>query len=275
MELSGYSPHMSLPADYHMHTPLCRHAKGEPTEYAARALELGLPEIGFSDHSPVEHDDQDDWRMLACELSEYVAKVKHARATHPSLPIRLGLEVDFIPGHEAWIKEMASRHDWDYFIGSVHYISGKWDFDNPKRLAEWAEHDVDEVWTDYFTRLTNAAASGLFQIIGHPDLPKKFNHRPTRDITGLYLNFLAACESTGTCIELNTAGLRKDCGEIYPNLEFLKLAKPANVQITFGSDAHATHEVGMNLEDAMALAHEGGFEECCRFNCLEKNLVKF
>ena len=271
--LTGYSPPMSLPADYHMHTPLCRHAKGEPTEYAARALELGLPEIGFSDHSPVEHDDQDDWRMLACELNEYVAKVEHAREAHPSLPIRLGLEVDFIPGHEPWIKEMARRHDWDYFIGSVHYISGKWDFDNPKRLSEWAEHDVDEVWTDYFTRLTNAAASGLFQIIGHPDLPKKFNHRPTRDITGLYLNFLAACESTGTCIELNTAGLRKDCTEIYPSHEFLKLAKPANVQITFGSDAHAAHEVGMNLNDAATLAYECGYEQYCRFRWREKNVV--
>ena len=85
---------MLLPADYHMHTPLCRHARGEPVEYAARALELGLPEIGFSDHSPVEHDDQDDWRMLAGELSEYVAKVQLARDTHPALPIRLGLEVD-------------------------------------------------------------------------------------------------------------------------------------------------------------------------------------
>ena len=256
---------MSLPADYHMHTPLCRHAKGEPVEFAERAIKLGLPEIGFSDHSPVEHDDQDDWRMLAGELDEYVAKVQLSRETHPTLPIRLGLEVDFIPGHEPWIEEMAGRYDWDYFIGSVHYVSGKWDFDNPKRLAEWAEHDVDEVWADYFNRLTNASLSGLFQIIGHPDLPKKFGHRPKCDPTCLYLDFLAACESTGTCIELNTAGLRRDCAEIYPSLELLKLAKSANVQITFGSDAHATHEVGMNLADAVTLAREAGYESCCRF----------
>ena len=264
---------MSLPADYHMHTPLCRHARGEPVDYTARALELGLPEIGFSDHSPVEHDDQDDWRMLAGELGEYVDKVQHARYTHPALPVKLGLEVDFIPGHEPWIEEMARRHDWDYFIGSVHYISGKWDFDNPKRLAEWAERDVDEVWADYFDRLTKAAVSGLFQIIGHPDLPKKFGHRPTRDCTPLYLNFLAACESTDTCIELNTAGLRKDCAEIYPSIELLKLAKSGNVQITFGSDAHATHEVGMNLEDAVTLAREAGYEQCCRFNAQEKSVL--
>ena len=264
---------MPLPADYHMHTPLCRHASGEPVDYAAHALEMGLPEIGFSDHSPVEHDDQDDWRMLASEIEEYVTKVQCARDTHPALPIRLGLEVDFIPGHEPWIEKMAGLYDWDYFIGSVHYISGNWDFDNPKRLAEWADHDVDEVWADYFNRLTNAAASGLFQIIGHPDLPKKFGHRPTRDCTGLHHNFLAACESTGTCIELNTAGLRRDCAEIYPSLELLKLAKSANVQITFGSDAHAVQEVGMNLEGALTLAREAGYEQCCRFTGREKSVV--
>ena len=133
---------MSLPADYHMHTPLCRHAKGEPTEYAARALELGLPEIGFSDHSPVEHDDQDDWRMLACELNEYVAKVEHAREAHPSLPIRLGLEVDFIPGHEPWIKEMARRHDWDYFV--VLGLSGRSDRHDRRTLDHYREQRASD-----------------------------------------------------------------------------------------------------------------------------------
>ena len=264
---------MALPADYHMHTPLCRHAKGEPVEYAAHALELGLPEIGFSDHSPVEHDDQDDWRMLADELTEYVTKVEYARETHPSLPIRLGLEVDFIPGHEPWIKEMARRHDWDYFIGSVHYISGKWDFDNPKYIAEWENRSAEEVWSEYFERLTCAAASGLFQIIGHPDLPKKFGYYPKRDCSSLYSTFLAACEETHTCIELNTAGLRKDCKEIYPNIEFLKLAKSNNVQISFGSDAHAPHEVGLSLDEAVNLAKKCGYDSYCTFAKLEKSIV--
>ena len=86
---------MPLPADYHMHTPLCRHAKGEPTEYAARAIEVGLPEIGLSDHSPMREDDFDDWRMRASELTEYASKVDQARLDHPTLPIRFGLEVDF------------------------------------------------------------------------------------------------------------------------------------------------------------------------------------
>ena len=211
--------------------------------------------------------------MLAGELDEYVAKVQLARDAHPTLPIRLGLEVDFISGHEPWIEQMASRYDWDYFIGSVHYVSGKWDFDNPKYIAEWNNRTVNDVWVEYFERLTAAAASGLFQIIGHPDLPKKFGHRPTCDCTGLYNEFLAACKSTDTCIELNTAGLRKDCAEIYPNLDFLKLAIAADIQITFGADAHATHEVGMNLQDAVVLAAEAGYDKCCRFAGRKKSVV--
>src|SRR5262245_6540864 len=94
---------VSMPADYHMHTPLCHHATGEPVDYAARAVELGLSEIGFSDHSPMERDDFDDWRMLSQDLDSYVAKVRMAQHKFPQLTIKLGLEVDYIPGHENWI----------------------------------------------------------------------------------------------------------------------------------------------------------------------------
>jgi len=59
---------MQLPADYHMHTPLCHHATGEPVDYARHASELGLTEIGFSDHSPMPRDDFDNWRMRAGQL---------------------------------------------------------------------------------------------------------------------------------------------------------------------------------------------------------------
>src|SRR3954463_12121250 len=120
---------MPLPADYHMHTPLCRHATGEPTELAAQALKAGLTEIGFSDHSPMQRDDFDDWRMLERDLEYYVAKVEQARREHPTLNIRLALEVDFLPGHEDWIRDLAGRYPWDYLIGSVHYISESWAID--------------------------------------------------------------------------------------------------------------------------------------------------
>lgn len=248
-----------------MHTPLCRHAVGEPTEYAAQALKVGLREIGFSDHNPMIRDDFDEWHMRQSELDEYVEKVRKAQRDHPNLTIKLALEMDYLPGHEEWIRELAARHPWDYFIGSVHYVSDSWDLDNPKKISEWQKRDPLEVWTVYFERLTQAAESRLFEIIGHADLCKKFCYYPKADCTHLFQAFLKAARKNGVAIELNTAGLRKDCKEIYPSRQILELAHQAGVPITFASDAHAPGEVGLNFPDAVRLARSVGYTHCCQF----------
>lgn len=248
-----------------MHTPLCRHATGEPTELAAQALRIGLTEIGFSEHSPMPRDDFDDWRMKAADLDTYAARVEQARRDHPNLVIKLALEVDYLPGYEDWIRDLAARHPWDYFIGSVHYISESWAIDNPAQLAEWKNREPLEVWTAYFERLTLAAESGLFDIIGHVDLCKKFAIYPRQDCTPLFTRFLQAVKRGGLAIELNTAGLRKECKEIYPSPRLVHLAAQGGVPITFGSDAHAPNEVGLNFAEAVQLARSAGYTHCCRF----------
>ncbi|HHY86850.1 MAG TPA: histidinol-phosphatase HisJ family protein [Verrucomicrobia bacterium] len=257
---------MALPPDLHMHTPLCRHATGEPADYARRALQAGLTEIGFSDHSPMRRDDFDDWRMRNDQLDEYVESVRRAQQNFPQLTIRLALEVDYLPGQEDWIRDLASRHPWDYFIGSVHYVTDTWAVDSPFQLSQWDQRDAFEVWSAYFERLTLAAASGLFQILGHADLPKKFGHRPKQDCTPLYERLIRAAAKTGCAVELNTAGLRKECREIYPSREFLLLARQHRVPITFGSDAHAADEVGRDFASAVALAREAGYTSCLTYD---------
>lgn len=264
---------MSSIADYHMHTPLCRHATGAPRDYAAQAVALGLPEIGFSDHSPMAQNDFDDWRMRLDQLDEYVDSVRAAQRAYPTLTIRLALEVDYLAGQEDWIRDLAARHPWDYLIGSVHYISNGWDIDNPHKLARWKDRDPYEVWAEYFDCLTQAARSGLFEIIGHADLPKKFGFVPDRDCTPLFRTLLNAAAQSGTAIELNTAGLRKECREIYPSRALLELARETGVPITFGSDAHAPAEVGAGFEEALTLARETGYTECCRFEQRRRSML--
>lgn len=254
-----------MPSDYHMHTPLCHHAVGDPVDYAQQALNIGLSEIGMSDHSPMPKDDFDDWRMAYSDLESYVSMVKLAQNRYPQISILLSLETDFLPGHEPWIKTLSSQYDWDYLIGSVHYVNEDWDLDNPKKLSQWKLRDPFEVWSMYFKRLTQAAASGLFQIIGHADLCKKFCFYPKEDCSKLFDEFLEAAASTGTAIELNTAGLRKDCKEIYPAPNILRVANQKGVKITFGSDAHKPSEVGADFEKAIQLAKECGFTHWCRF----------
>jgi len=255
---------MSLPADYHTHTPLCHHAKGEPTELAAQALRIGLEEMGFSDHSPMPQDDFDDWRMRASDLDSYVAKVEQARRDHPGLSIKLALEVDYLPGFEDWIRELTARYRWDYLIGSVHYLS-QWAIDNPNQMSEWKKRDPLEVWTSYCEHLTKAARSGLFDIIGHIDLCKRFCFYPPGDWASLFKNFLSAAKDSGVAIELNTGGLRKDCREIYPSPAILHLAAKEQVPITFGSDAHAPEDIGFSFPKAMELARSAGYTSWVRF----------
>jgi histidinol-phosphatase (PHP family) len=258
-----------------MHTPLCQHAVGQPTEYAAQAVARGLTEIGFSDHSPMRKDNFDEWRMNTDKLGEYVENVRRAQKDFPQLTIKLALEVDYLPGQEDWIRELARMHPWDYFIGSVHYVSESWAIDSPHQLAEWKKHDAYEVWSMYFDWLTRAADSGLFEIIGHADLPKKFGIYPDRDCTSLFEHFLETASKKNVAIELNTAGLRKDCKEIYPSPKLLRLAREKNVPITFGSDAHAPSEVGMNFTEAIQLAREIGYTESCRFTQRKREFKKF
>ncbi|MFM1769709.1 MAG: hypothetical protein RJA22_2238 [Verrucomicrobiota bacterium] len=256
---------MNWPADYHMHTRLCRHAVGDPVDLAARAVELGFTEIGFSEHSPMPRDDFDDWRMYERDLGLYVRNVEEARRRYPQLTIRLALEVDYLPGQEDWIRDLAGRHPWDYLIGAVHYVSESWALDNPNALSEWRHRDPDQVWGVYFDRLTAAAASGLFDIMAHADLCKKFCFYPAGDCTPLFERFLEAARRAGVAMELNTAGLRKDCREIYPSPRLVRMAAERGVPVTFASDAHAPAEVGMNFAEAMALARDCGHVHWRRF----------
>lgn len=264
---------MSLPADYHMHTPLCRHAVGEPTELAAQAVRLGLPEIGFSEHNPMPRDDWDDWHMLQADFDEYIRRVEQARRDHPKLTIKIALEMDYVPGQEKWISDLIARHPWDYIIGAVHYVSDSWDLDNPKRISEWKKRDPYEVWTAYFERLTMAAESGFFDIIAHADLCKKFAFYPKQDCTPHIARCLDAIKKHSLAMELNTAGLRKDCKEIYPSPRIVQMAAERKIPITFASDAHAPGEVGMNFAEAVQLARSAGYTQCCRFTQRKRELV--
>jgi len=248
-----------------MHTHLCHHAEGVPTDLARRAAELGISEIGVSEHNPMPSDDFDRWRMYRSKLDEYLEGIARARREHPGVRILAALEVDYLPGYEDWIRELAAYHPWDYFIGSVHYIDGGWDIDNPAKLEEWRVRNAYDVWAAYFERLTAAAASGLFHTIGHPDLPKKFRFVPERDCTPLFTAFLDTAARSGVAVEINTAGLRKECREMYPSAAFLRLAWERRVGLTFGSDAHQPGEVGMDFGSAVALARGAGYRASVRF----------
>ena len=229
------------------------------------AIAAGLTEYGISDHAPAIPEPFDDWRMNVAELPEYFLWIDRAR-THAAgrLPIRAGLECDWLTDCEPWIADLAGRYAWDYLICSVHYL-GTWDFDNPKWLGRWAEEDVEAVWNQYWQTYAAMADSGLFDILGHPDLVKKFSHVPPGDLDRFYGPTMDAIAASGCAIELNTAGWHKPCAEAYPSARFLELACSAGVPLVISSDAHHPSEVARDFAKAVALAKAAGYRETLLF----------
>jgi histidinol-phosphatase (PHP family) len=259
-----------LPADYHTHTPLCLHAEGAPEAYIDRAIELGLAEYGISDHAPQHPEPFDDWRMQEKDLPDYFEWI--ARARHHAgdkITVRAGLECDWVCNNQAWNEELATRYDWDYLIGSIHYLGGtgeEWDFDHTKWLGRWAELDIEHAWKTYWKEYARMAKSGLFDFLGHPDLIKKFGYFPKGDLRRFYEPVIEVVAEAGVAIELNMAGLYKPCEEAYPSMDFLQLAASAGIPITLSSDAHAPSEVGRNFEQGIAMLREVGYNSSCLFD---------
>ncbi|OIO56472.1 MAG: hypothetical protein AUJ55_08430 [Proteobacteria bacterium CG1_02_64_396] len=241
-----------------MHTPLCRHASGSVEEYCQQALRRGLHEIGFSDHSPMPPWYDAQWRMKAEELPTYIDWVQQAQARYAGrLTIRMGLEADFHPGTEEYVADLLKSHPWDFVIGSVHYIAN-WGFDNPAFVRDFDTRDIDEVYRQYFRLLRQSAQSGLFDVIGHPELIKKFGHRPTRVLDAEMALTTRCFADCGIAIDVNTAGLRKPVAERYPGDPFLHHLIAAKVGLCVGSDAHRPEEVGFMIAETLAHLAELG-----------------
>ncbi len=257
---------MELRADYHMHTFLCGHASGKPFEYADRALQLGLSEIGFSDHAPlVSHEDR-SITMSFDELPHYHEMLERLKAQYArkNLTIKIGIEADFIPGYEEKTKAILEAYPYDYVLGSVHFI-GDFAFDNPNQKDRLQTGNIDKVYLDYHALLRKSAACGLFDIMSHVDLVKKFGDRPTKDLSAEIEKTAQVFKKSGVVIEINSSGLRKPVKEIYPSLSDLAIYCSAGVPVTFGSDAHAPEDVGAGFGEALALAKKAGYKEYVLF----------
>jgi len=251
--------------DYHMHTRLTDGTM-EPADYARVAIARGLDEICCTDHAPLGNRET-DWTLTSANLATYVDWVQAAQRQFPRLPIKLGLEVDYFPGREDWIRELVGLYPWDFILGSVHFIG---DFPVDRSAADWKDQNIDERWHQYFQLWEHAARTRLFDSLAHPDLPKKFGLRPA---TFDYRPALRAVQVAGGAIEVSTAGLRKPCREIYPTEEFLRLARQFDIPITFGSDAHIPDDTGANFDKAVTLARRCGYDKLCRFTQRRRELV--
>jgi histidinol-phosphatase (PHP family) len=255
--------------DYHIHTVMSGDARGELTEFVHKARERGLSEIGFSDHFHVK---KQSYSMSFEKLGQYVEKVTSCKEG-ANFPIKLGLEVDYIPSLENQIERILKEECFDYVIGSVHYVNG-WGFDDPRYISEYQKWDIAELDRTYFSLIRKCAESRLFDIIGHLDLIKKFGFKPKEDMTEVFTETAEIIRQSNVCVEVNTGGLRAPCKEVYPSKLLLKACFDHGIPITLGSDAHAPENVGQDFDKALRLVRQLGFTDIARFSQRKRKLFE-
>ena len=255
--------------DLHNHTTRCNHAEGSIDAYIQRAITLGIDIYGFSEHASMDFDET--YRLGFDEMPAYQSDILHARETYrDQIDIRLGYEVDWLPGH---MDERVLQAEVDFLIGSVHFLN-TWSFDNPEFIGGWQERDIDEIWQAYFEAVLQMVQSGYFDIVGHLDLIKVFKYLPRQDIRLFTQEVLHVIKASGMVLEINTSGLRKPVAELYPSSAILQEAYHLDIPITFGSDAHSTAQVGAGLQEAYALAKSIGYTKAVTFRNRQREMIK-
>lgn len=260
--------------DYHIHTKLCGHARGEPVEYVREAQRLGLGEIGFADHMPLLRIRDEHLTMRPDELPRYVEIVRELQESVDGVTIRLGIEMDYIPGQMDEIWQATSGIEFDYVYGAVHYIDG-WDFGDSRHLSSYQGRDADEMYERYFELFREAAREGGFDVMAHPDLVKKHGLVNSMPLEEVYERTAQALSDADVAIELNTSGLRVRAAESYPHPSLLGACARHGVPVTLGSDAHGPEQVGADFDIALRLLSGAGIREIATFERRSRTIRAF
>ena len=268
--------------DYHLHLrPDSRSATAEQfftaanaERYREQATELGITELGVSEHvyrfsAALEIWDHPFWRRYAHDdLDAYIEFVRE------ETDLKLGIEMDFLPGREDRIANVLDGRPWDYVVGSIHFLRDV-SLDSEDYSIWGAGESADKVWRRYFETLAESARSGLYDIIGHPDLVKVWGKDapvPDGDLRRFYDIAVEAFADSGVAVEFSTAGWRKPVGEQYPAVPYLEMLVDAGCPIALSSDAHTIDQIGFEYERALKVMESVGIGEIAVFERRERRM---
>jgi histidinol-phosphatase (PHP family) len=271
-----------LLTDYHVHlrpddrdaTPERFFTAANAERYRQTASDRGIDELGVAEHiyrfsAALEIWEHPFWRRYAHDdLDAYCGFVRE------ETDLRLGIEMDFVPGREDRIANQLDGRDWDYVVGSVHFLREH--AVDAEDYSIWGTGESPErIWRRYFETLAEAARSGLYDIMSHPDLVKVWGSAapvPEGDLRRYYEPAVEAFADSGVAVELSTAGWRKPVGEQYPAAPFLEMLVDAGCPIALSSDAHVPEQLGFEYERALELLESAGVREIAVFERRERRL---
>ncbi|MGH2864301.1 MAG: histidinol-phosphatase [Solirubrobacteraceae bacterium] len=254
------------------------HTQANAERYRAAAERRGIAELGVSEHVYRFAQALEVWRHPFWEAYAHDDLDAYCGFVREQTDLRLGIEADFVPGAEDRIANLLEARDFDYVVGSVHFIrDGAVDMDDYSVWSSARARSAEEVWTRYFQAIAEAAGSGLFDIAAHPDLVKVWGsdhpqRTPAGDLRRYYEPAVEGIADAGIAVELSTAGLRKPVGELYPARAFLEMCVEAGIPIALSSDAHRPEEIGAGYDRALEALAGVGVRELCVFERRERRL---
>jgi histidinol-phosphatase (PHP family) len=267
--------------DYHLHLRTDDVGKAEEAfttenvdRYLAAAAEKGISEMGVSEHLYRFTEALELWRHPYWESQAQDDLDAYCEFVHTT-PLKLGIEADFIRGAEDKTASLLEARDFDYVLGSVHFLGDDGAVDDTRYDLWKSDGDPDSVWKRYFEWVAEAARSGLFDILSHPDLIKiwgKDRPMPEKDPRTYFEPVAEAVAESGIAVEVSTAGLRKPVGEIYPARMFAEMCVEAGADFALSSDAHTPEQVGFEYAKAQEFLADLGVEEICVFEGRERRL---
>jgi len=269
--------------DYHVHlrpdddgTPASEYFTPANAErYREAASERGIEELGVSEHihrfvQALDVWTHPWWRKWAHDdIDEYCAFVRE------QTDLRLGIEADFVPGREDRMATLLDAREWDYVVGSVHFLADEAVDMRGSDWDVWRGGDPEKVWARYFETLGEAARTGMFDILAHPDLVKVWGGGapvPDGDLRRFYERAMDGIADSDVAIEVSTAGLRKPVKEIYPAAAFLEMCLEAGRPVALSSDAHVPEDLGHRYDRAVEWLGEIGVTEVVVFDGRERRM---
>ncbi|MCL2631863.1 MAG: PHP domain-containing protein [Coriobacteriia bacterium] len=268
--------------DTHTHTMYSGHGEGEPKDTVAEAVRLGLTTFAITEHLvlPANIDPEGEYSLLPDQVYLYQQQVRQEQEENLQLDILLGVEVDWRDGAEGFILEQLglvgndlqttappAPTPYQLILGSVHALTGEsgipdgfWPFDTETTIEGWQERSLRYVWEHYVKLWLDAVNSNVpFDIMAHPDLPKKLGFAPDFDASYLWQQMAEAAAANSVIIECSTAGLYAPIEEIYPNPDLLSAFCRAGVPCTTASDAHAPGLVARDHDKAVEAMYAAGY----------------
>ncbi len=276
--------------DYHMHLEYGSYDETWAEGFFQAAAARGIDEIGFSEHShtfpefaKLYYDDlilddsfigniQKKWlkkNKFKYTLAKYFAFMEKLKQKHQ---VKTGIEVCNFQ-KQAAVAEILAKYDFDYVIGSVHFIDG-WGYDLAATKPKWESTALFDIYESYTKEIEKLCSQKLYDVLGHPFNIRLFRYLPDFDVTPFLERAILALKDAQMAIDVNTGTLyRYPIAEISPYEDFMRLAAAANIPIITTSDAHKPEDAGAYNDEAIAYAKRFGYKTTLCFTKRKRDIV--